>query len=107
MSVKHFNNDNFQKEVLEAEKPVMVDFFAEWCGPCKMAGPVLEELAKDYKDKVIIGKIDVGQDQTLAQKFGVRSIPAVIVFKDGKEVNRQIGFPGKEGYKKMLEASLN
>lgn len=103
MAVKNLTTDNFEKEVLEAEKPAIVDFGADWCMPCKMAEPVLEELSDEYKDKVIIGKIDIGKDQTLAQKYGVMSIPTVIIFKDGKEVNRQVGFPGKEGYQAMLD----
>jgi thioredoxin 1 len=106
MAAVHFTKDNFEEEVLKGEKPVMVDFFAEWCGPCKMAGPVIDELAGEYKGKAVIGKINVDEEQELAQKYGVMSIPTVIIFKDGKELERKMGFPGKEVYQKMIEDHL-
>lgn len=81
---------------------VMVDFWAEWCGPCKMAGPVIEELSEEFKDKIMIAKLDVDAEPEIAGKYGVMSIPTVIVFKDGKEVARQVGFAGKAGYMQLL-----
>ncbi len=102
MAAVHFAKDNFAK-TLKEDKPVMVDFFATWCGPCRMAGPVLDELAKEYKDKVVIGKVDVDEEKDLAQQYGVMSIPTVIVFKEGKEVERITGFPGKEGYEEVIK----
>ena len=106
MPVMQITNDNFKQKVLGSKKPVMVDFGAVWCGPCRMAEPVIEELAEEYKDKAVIGKIDVDGERDLAGKYGVMSIPTVIIFKDGKEVERKVGFPGKEGYKEILEKHL-
>jgi thioredoxin 1 len=105
MSTQHFTKDIFEK-TLKGEKPVMVDFFSEWCGPCKMAGPVIDQLAEEYKDKVVVGKVNVDEERELAQQYGVMSIPTVIVFKDGKEVERKVGFVGKEGYQAMLDKHL-
>lgn len=99
---KHISDADFQAEVLDAKKPVMVDFYAEWCGPCKMAAPILDELS-DSQDDVIIVKMNVDENQVTPGKFGVMSIPTVIVFKDGEEVDRKIGFGGREGYEEMIE----
>lgn len=85
----------------------MVDFFGEWCPPCRLAGPVIDELVKEYKGKMVVGKVDVDQNQELAQKLGVMSIPTVIFFKDGKEVERVVGFPGKAGYEKIIKKITN
>jgi thioredoxin 1 len=82
---------------------VMVDFWAEWCGPCKMAGPVIEEIAVEYAGKLVVGKIDVDAEGELAGKYGVMSIPTVILFKGGTEVGRQVGFAGKAGYVELLK----
>ena len=101
-----FTDDNFEKEALKAKEPVFVDFFADWCGPCQIAGPVVEELAKEYEGKVKVGKLDVDANRETAQKYGVMSIPTVVVFKDGKEVQRLTGFPGKEGYKELIDSLL-
>ena len=99
-------DSNFQKKVIESKIVVLVDFYADWCGPCQMAGPVLEELDKELTGKVKFGKLDVDKNQAIAAKYGVMSIPTVILFKDGKEVGRQVGFPGKEGYKQLVEKTL-
>ena len=78
---------NFDELVLKSSKPVMVDFWAEWCGPCRMLGPIIEEVSKDYEGKAVVGKLDVDSNQEFAAKFGVRNIPTVLVFKDGELVN--------------------
>lgn len=100
------SDKDFEEKVLKAEKPVLVDFFAEWCGPCQQAGPVLETLAEEYKDKLIIGKLDVDLNRDSAGKYGVMSIPTMIMFKDGKEMERVSGFGGKEGVIKLIEKVL-
>ena len=100
------NNQNFEKEVLKSNIPVLVDFWANWCGPCKMAGPVIDQLEKDYAGKIKVGKLDVDENPQISQKYAVMSIPTVIIFKDGKEIKRQVGFSGKEGYVKILEEAL-
>jgi len=106
MSVMQVNSGNFEKEVIKADKPVLLDFYADWCGPCKLAAPILDELAKEYEGKVMIGKLDVDGNQDIAGKYGVMSIPTVIVFDKGEEVNRQIGFAGKEGYEALIKGML-
>lgn len=96
-------DQNFKKEVLDSDLPVLVDFWAPWCQPCLMAGPVIEELAKEYEGKLKVGKLNVDENSKTAQKYGILSIPTVIVFKEGKEVKRQIGFPGKTGYEELIK----
>lgn len=103
MSVQIFTDGDFEQSVLKSDKPVLVDFFAEWCGPCRMAAPVIEELAGVYKDKVKIGKLDVDASGQTAMQFGVMSIPTVIMFKDGAEVDRKVGFGGRAMYEEMLK----
>lgn len=98
-----FTDDNFAEMVLKSSKPVMVDFWATWCGPCVMAGPVVDQLADDYKEKIVIGKLDVDANQSTAQQYGVVSIPTVILFKDGKEVGRKVGFAGRPMYESLLQ----
>lgn len=103
MAAVHITDSDFEAQVIKSDKPVMVDFFAEWCGPCKMAAPIIDELSEEYKDKVVIAKLDVDESQQAAMQYGVMSIPTVIVFKDGKEVDRKIGFAGKGGYVDLLK----
>lgn len=104
--VKEFTDANFEKEVLKAEGPVFVDFWAPWCGPCKMVAPVIEALATEMEGKVTVGKINVDDHQAFAQKYGVMSIPTMILFKDGAEAARTIGFTPKEELVKFIEAAL-
>lgn len=103
MAAVYFTQDDFEAKVLQSDKPVMVDFYAEWCGPCKMAAPIIDELAEEYKDKVVIGKVNVDENNQLAGQFGVMSIPTVILFKNGEMVDRLTGFGGKAGYETMLK----
>lgn len=98
-----FTDANFDEQVLKSDKSVMVDFWATWCGPCVMAGPVVDELANEYKDKYVIGKLDVDANQETAGKYGVMSIPTVILFREGKEIARKVGFAGKKMYEDLLK----
>lgn len=84
-------DENFQNEVLNSEKPVLVDFWAEWCGPCRMVAPIVEELAKEYEGSLKVGKVDVDANQKVSMQFGIRSIPTLLVFKGGKVVEQVIG----------------
>ncbi|HMQ00882.1 MAG TPA: thioredoxin [Cyclobacteriaceae bacterium] len=99
------NDSNFD-EILKSDKPVLVDFWAEWCGPCKMIGPIVEELAKDYDGKAVIGKVNVDENPTVAGKFGIRSIPTLLVFKDGQIVDKQVGAVPKGVLAQKLEAAI-
>ncbi|MDE0967578.1 MAG: thioredoxin [Flavobacteriaceae bacterium] len=100
------NDANFDELVLKSTKPVMVDFWAEWCGPCRMLGPIIEEVSKDYDGKAVVGKLDVDSNQEFAAKFGVRNIPTVLIFDKGELVNRQVGVSPKNVYCESLDALL-
>lgn len=97
-------DQNFEKEVLKSDIPVLVDFWAPWCGPCQMFAPILEEFAKEQKGKVMVGKLSVDENPQTAEKHGVMSIPTVILFKNGQEVKREMGLMPKE---KLLEIISN
>lgn len=99
-------DQNFEAQVLGNSLPVLVDFWAEWCGPCKMAAPVLEELSEVYKDKVLIVKLNVDQNQINPQKYGIMSIPTTVLFKGGKEIGRQVGFSGKEAFEELIKKGV-
>lgn len=103
MAAVHFSDDDFATNVLKSDKPVLVDFYAQWCGPCKMAAPIIDELADQFADEVLVGKVDVDQAQAVAAEYGVMSIPTMIVFKDGKEVERKVGFGGRAGVEALIK----
>lgn len=103
MDLINFTDANFDEVVLKADKPVLIDFFADWCGPCRMVTPVIEEIAKMYDGKMIVGKVDVDANSSVAGKYGVMSIPTVVLFDGGKEIARQVGFGGKEVYEEMVK----
>ena len=98
-----FNENNFTDEVIKSDVPVMIDFYAEWCGPCRMMSPVVEEFAKDFEGRVKIGKINVDEESELAMRFGVQSIPSFVFIKDGKVVDRVTGAMPKPILKNCLE----
>lgn len=103
MSYITLTDDNFDSEVLSGSMPVLVDFWAPWCGPCKMLGPVIEELAKEYAGKVKICKCNVDENQQKPSQYGVRSIPTLILFKDGKEVKQTVGLQPKDAIVSMFK----
>lgn len=98
-------DSNFE-EVLETDKPVLVDFWAEWCGPCRMIGPIVEQMAGEYDGKAVIGKVDVDANPNVSAKFGIRSIPTLLVFKNGEVVDKQVGAVAKSVLAQKLEAQI-
>ena len=102
----HLTDDNFSAEVVDSGKLAMVDFWAAWCGPCKMLAPFVEELAEDFKDNVVIGKLDVDHNPKVSEEFLIRSLPTILFFKDGKVVDRHVGLTTKDKLKKKIEAHL-
>ena len=97
---------SFEETVLKSDKPVMVDFWAAWCGPCRMVGPIINDLSNEYEGKAVIGKLDVDANQEFAAKYGVRNIPTVLIFNQGELVGRQVGVAPKNVYAEALDALL-
>lgn len=106
MAISNITDQNFQTQVIKSDKPVLLDFFADWCGPCQMAAPIIEQLSEEYADKLSVGKLNVDDNNQTASQFGVMSIPTIILFKGGKEVDRKIGFAGRTGYEEMIKKVL-
>ena len=100
------DESNFEQLVLQSEIPVLVDFWATWCGPCRMVAPVVEELAEEYAGRVSFGKVDVDQNPRVASQYGIMSIPSLLIFKDGKPVSNIVGFRPKDQLKKSLDDVL-
>ena len=101
MSVIHINKQNFEQEVLNSEKPVLLDFWATWCGPCRMVAPIVEEIASQRED-ILVGKINVDEEMELAVQFGIISIPTLVVMKNGEPANKAVGYMPKEEILKLL-----
>ena len=102
----HVTDKSWDSEVLKSELPVFVDFWAEWCGPCRMVGPAVEQLAQTMSSKVKFAKLNVDENREIAAKYGIQSIPSLILFRQGNEVARTIGAAPKETYQKFIEQSL-
>lgn len=96
----------FETTVLKSDKPVMVDFWAAWCGPCRMVGPIIEQISEEYQGKAVVGKVDVDSNQEFAAKYGVRNIPTVLIFQNGEVVGRQVGVAPKNVYTEAIESLL-
>ena len=107
MAALEITDSNFNEEVLNADLPVLVDFWAEWCGPCKMVAPIVEELSDEYKDQVKFTKVDVDENPEMAQKYGVRGIPTLLIFNGGAPVDQLVGALPKKAIKDRLESVLN
>jgi len=99
-------DSNFEELVLKSDKPVLVDFWAEWCGPCRMVGPTVEELHHDYSGKTVVGKVNVDENPNISAQFGIRNIPTLLVFKNGEIVDKQVGVAPKSVLAGKLDAQL-
>ena len=106
MATKAVTDASFQKDVIDADKPVLVDFWAEWCGPCKMIGPALEEISEELGDKVTIAKVNIDENPDAPGKYGVRGIPTMILFKNGEAAATKVGAAPKSALKSWLESVL-
>ena len=102
----HLTDQNFEAEVMKSDKPVLVDFWAEWCTPCRMVAPVVEQINEDYAGDIKVGKLDVDSSPVISAQLGVMSIPTLILFKDGKAVQRMVGFQPKPSLKSKIDAAL-
>lgn len=105
-SVAHVNSKTWDSKVLQSDVPVFVDFWAEWCGPCRMVGPAVEQIGKLMQGKIKVAKVNVDENQDIAMKYGIQSIPSLLLFKDGSEIGRMIGAMSKESYLKFIESTL-
>jgi thioredoxin 1 len=105
-NIIHLTQESFDKEVLQSPKPVLVDFWAEWCGPCKALGPILDELAQEYDGRVTIGKVNIDEHQGLAAQYGIRSIPTLLLFQKGQVADQIVGLRGKRELKASFDRVL-
>lgn len=106
MSELKFTTENFNSEVIESDKPVLVDFYADWCGPCKMMGPIVEQVEEELSGKAAFGKLDIDQSMEIAGKYGIMSIPTFVVFKEGKPAATHVGGMSKADLKAFIEGAL-
>ena len=104
-NVMELTDQNFENEVLKSDKPVLVDFWAEWCQPCRMLGPTIEKLANDYKGKVKVGKVDTDANRDVSMKYGISAIPTVILFKEGKIAQKFVGLRQEKDFKEVLDSA--
>jgi len=105
-NIKHITDANFDAEVLKSERPVLVDFWAEWCGPCKMIAPILEEVAKQYEGKLVVAKVDVDANQAVPAQFGIRGIPTLILFKNGTVAAQKVGAMAKGQLVQFIDSNI-
>ena len=106
MAILNVEDKDFKEKVLESDKPVLCDFWAEWCGPCKQIAPILHELAEDYKEKILVAKVNIDENPEVPSNYGIMSIPTLILFKNGKSVSSQIGLVEKDSLTKWLNENI-
>ena len=106
MTTKNITDENFETEVLKASKPTLVDFWAEWCGPCRMVGPLVDELSKEYEETAVIGKVNVDENPNTAAKYGIRSIPTILFLKDGELKDKSVGAVAKKQLADKLDSLM-